>query len=385
MSSDNTDIKPFTVDIDQADIDDLRERIGRTRWTSRQLPEAGWDRGVPVDAVRELAEYWATGYDWRAHEARINAYPQFTTEIDGATIHFLHVRSPEPGAFPLLLMHGWPGTFVETLDVIDALTNPRAHGGDPADAFHLVIPSMPGFAFSNPVTETGWNIPRIAAAWRELMHRLGYRRYGAAGSDGGAMIAPVLGALAPEEVPAIHVAQVFSYPSGDPTEFETFGEEEYRRLGFFQRFVNEHAGFSKIMGTRPNTLAHALSDSPVAQLSWILDPFRGFGDHSAGEDKVLNADFVLTVASLYWFTDTGGSTAHQYYEDAHAPEQQSERGTIPTGVAVFADDFPSIRQLAERDHNIVHWSEFDRGGHFSGTDAPDLLAGDLREFYRDYR
>ncbi len=385
MSSDNTEIKPFTVDIGQADIDDLRERIARTRWTSRQPSGAGWDRGVPVEELTELARYWANGYDWRVHEARINSYPQFTTEIDGATIHFLHVRSPEPDAFPLLLMHGWPGTFVETLDVIDALTNPRAHGGDPADAFHLVIPSMPGFAFSNPVGETRWHIARIAQAWQELMHRLGYRRYGAAGSDGGAMIAPELGKIAADEVPAIHVAQVFSYPSGDPTEFETFGEEEYRRLAYFQRFVNEHSGFSKIMATRPSTLAHALSDSPVGQLAWILDLFRGFGDHSAEENKMLSADFVLTVASLYWFTDTGGSTAQQYYEDAHAPERQPERGTVPTGVAVFADDFPSIRQLAERDHNIVHWSEFDRGGHFSGTDAPDLLAGDLRAFYRDYR
>lgn len=379
------EITPFKIDIPQVDLDDLRERLLRTRWAPRQLPGVGWNRGVPLDQLTELVAYWADGYDWRAQERRINSYPQFVTEIDGANIHFLHVRSPEPDAFPLVLTHGWPGTFFEYLDVIDLLTNPRAHGGDPADAFHLVIPSMPNFAFSGPAPDTGWDITRIANAWVELMDRLGYERYGAAGNDGGSMISPIIGAIVSERVPAVHVTQVFSFPSGDPAEFNGFGQEEYRRLAFMKRFNDEHFGFNKIQSDRPNTIGHALADSPVGQLAWVMDPLRGFGDHPPEMDKMLDADVTLTIASLFWLTNTATSAAQQYYENAHLPEEQPSRGTVPTGVAVFANDFPSIRQFAERDHTIVRWSEFDRGGHFSGTDAPDLLAGDLRAFYRDYR
>ncbi|ALG11041.1 epoxide hydrolase family protein [Kibdelosporangium phytohabitans] len=383
MSSENTSIKPFVIDIPQSEIDYLRDRLARTRWTGPQV--GGWERGVPTNVLKELAEYWAGEYDWRAQEARINEFPQFVTEVDGTDVHFLHVRSPEPDAFPLILTHGWPGTFVEYLDVIGPLTDPRAHGGDPKDAFHLVIPSMPGFAFSGPTPDEGWGVPRIARAWVQLMDRLGYERYGAAGNDAGSMITPVLGAIAPDRVSAVHVTQVFSFPSGDPTEFENFGEEEYRRLTFLQRFMDEHSGFNKLQSTRPETLAHALADSPVGQLAWVLDLLRGFGEHPSEMDKMLDADFVLTVASLYWLTNTAGSSAQQYYENAHLPQEPSERGTVPTGVAVFANDFQAIRPLAERDHNIVHWSEFDRGGHYAGTDAPDLLADDLRTFFRGYR
>ena len=385
MRHDNNDIRPFHIAVPEADLDDLRVRLARARWTAGQLPGIGWDRGVPLTELKELVEYWIDGYDWRAHERRVNGYPQFVTQIDGTNVHFLHVRSSEPDAFPLLLTHGWPGTFVEYLDVIDLLTDPRAHGADAADAFHLVIPSTPGFAYSGPTPEVGWTIPRIARAWIELMHRLGYERYGAAGNDGGSMTSPVIGRLDPDHVTAVHVTQVFSFPSGDSAEFEGFGEEEYRRLAFLQRFMDEHSAYNKYQSTRPETLAHALADSPVGQLAWILDLLRGFGDHSPEENEMLNADFALTLASTYWLTNTAGSSAEQYYENAHVPDEPQERGTIPTGVAVFADDFPSIRQLAERDHNIVHWSEFDRGGHFSGTDAPDLLAADLRAFYSKYR
>jgi epoxide hydrolase len=381
MSSENTEIRPFVIDIPQVELDHLRDRLAHTRWTTGQLP--GWDRGVPTDEVAKLVEYWADGYDWRAHEARMNGFPQFQTEIDGTTVHFLHVRSPELDAFPLVLTHGWPGTFVEYLDVIDRLTNPRANGGDPADAFHLVIPSIPGFAFSGPTPDAGWDINRVAQAWAELMRRLGYTRYGAAGNDAGSMVTPVLGQF--DQVPAVHVTQVFSFPSGDPAEFEGFGPEEYRRLKFLQRFMDEHSGFNKIQSTRPETLAHALADSPVGQLAWVLDLLRGFGDHPSEMDKALDADFVLTIASLYWLTNTAGSSARFYYENAHLPNEPAPRGTVPTGVAVFANDFQAIRPLAERDHTIVHWSEFDRGGHYSGTDAPDLLADDLRTFFRAYR
>jgi pimeloyl-ACP methyl ester carboxylesterase len=378
-------IRPFRIGIAQSELDDLRDRLTRTRWATGQVQGSGWERGVPLDELKDLVEYWASEYDWRAHEERINSYPQFQTEIDGTTVHFLHVRSPEPDAFPLVLTHGWPGTFLEYLDVIGPLTDPRAHGGDPADAFHLVIPSMPGFGFSGPVQEAGWDVTRIAKAWAELMSRLGYERYGAAGNDAGSMVSPVVGRLDPEHVTAVHVTQVFSFPSGDPAEFEGFGQEEYRRLAFLQRFMDEHSGFNKIQSTRPDTLAHALADSPVGQLAWVMDLLRGFGDHPAEMEKLLTRDFMLTIATLFWLTGTAGSAAQQYYENAHTGNESAERGTIPTGVAVFANDFQAIRPLAERDHTITHWSEFERGGHYAGTDAPDLLADDLRAFFRDHR
>jgi pimeloyl-ACP methyl ester carboxylesterase len=376
----STDIRPFTVDIPQSELDYLRDRLTRTRWVTDELPGTDWNYGVPVETLKELVSYWATGYDWRGHEARINAHPQFVTEIDGVDVHFLHVRSPHADAFPLVLTHGWPGTFLEYLPVIDALTDPQ----DGGQAFHLVIPSIPGFGFSGPTRETGWDMRRVAAAWVSLMDRLGYERYGAAGSDGGSMISPVMATLAPASVVAVHVAQVFSYPSGDPAEFEGFGPEEYRRLAFMQRFVDEHSGFNKIQSTRPTTLAHALVDSPAGQLAWVLDPLRGFGDHPADMEKTLDVEFILTVASLHWLSGHVASSSRAHYEEAHKSQEDTPRGAVPTGVAVFANDFLSIRAFAERDHNIVHWSEFDRGGHFSGTDATDLVVTDLREFFATY-
>jgi pimeloyl-ACP methyl ester carboxylesterase len=378
----SNDIRPFTVDIPQSELDYLRDRLARTRWVTDELPGAGWDHGVPVAVLKELVSYWATEYDWRAHEARMNAHPQFVTEIDGVDVHFLHVRSSHDDAFPLVLTHGWPGTFLEYLPVIDALTEPR----DGSPAFHLVIPSIPGFGFSGAPREAGWDMRRVAAAWVSLMDRLGYDRYGAAGSDGGSMISPIMAELAPAAVAAVHVAQVFSYPSGDPAEFEGFGQEEYRRLAFMQRFVDEHSGFNKIQSTRPTTLAHALIDSPAGQLAWVLDPLRGFGDHPAEMEKTLDVDFVLTVASLHWLSGHVASSSRAHYEEAHKPAtEDTPRGTVPMGVAVFANDFLSIRAFAERDHNIVHWSEFDRGGHFSGTDASDLVVTDLQDFFATYR
>ncbi len=381
----SAEIRPFRIDIPQAELDDLRDRLARTRWSTGELPDVGWQYGVPQDELRTLVDYWGSGYDWRAHEARMNSYPQFVTEIDGATVHFLHIRSGEPDAFPLVLTHGWPGTFYEYLDVIGPLTDPRSHGGNPSDAFDLVIPSMPGFAFSGPTTDTGWDMTRVARAWLELMSRLGYDRFGAAGSDGGSIVSPIMGRLAPDRVSAVHVAQVFAFPSGDPSEFEGFGEEEYRRLAFMQRFESEHSGFNKIQGMRPATVTHALADSPAGLLAWVLDLFRGFGDHPPELNERLDADFVLTVASLFWLTDTIASAARYHFEEAHAEHEETGKSTVPTGVAVFANDFPSIRAFAEREQTITHWSEIDRGGHFSGTDAPEELTGDLREFFAKYR
>jgi pimeloyl-ACP methyl ester carboxylesterase len=294
----DTQIRPFRIDIPQADLDDLRERLARTRWPD-QLPGVEWNYGVPLDYVKKLAEYWRTGYDWRMWEAKLNQYPQFTSTIDGQNIHFLHVRSPEPDALPLILTHGWPGSIVEYLDVIGPLSDPRAHGGDPGGAFNLVIPSLPGYGFSGPTQETGWNNYRIARAWAELMNRLGYKRYGAAGNDAGSMISPELGRIDPEHVVGVDVTQIFSFPSGDPTELANLTPEEQRELGTLQWFYENKLSFNTLMAQQPQTLAFALLDSPVGLLAWNAQLL--------GED--LDADFALTNVMLYWLTGTAASAA----------------------------------------------------------------------------
>ena len=367
-------IRPFQIDIPGSDLDDLKDRLAKMNWPD-ELPDVGWEYGVPKGFVRELAEHWATTYDWRAWESRLNSYPQFTTTIDGQNIHFLHVRSSEDGAFPLILTHGWPGSVVEYLDVIDWLSDPQSHGAEATDAFDLVIPSLPGFGFSGPTRERGWNRYRTAAAWAELMRRLGYERYGAVGNDAGSMISPELGRIDPDHVVGVHVTQIFSFPSGDPSEMADLSEEEQRELSTLQWFLENKMSFNQLMSQQPQTLAYSLFDSPVGLLAWNAQLF----------DEGMDRDFVLTNVMLYWLTGTAGSAARFYYEDAHAtaPNQPT---TAPTGVAAFAGDLSGIRRFANRDHqNIVRWSTFDRGGHFAAFKVPDLLVGDVRAFFRDLR
>ena len=368
------EIRPFRIAVPQDDLDDLRERLARTRWPD-ELPGVGDRYGVPLAYVRRLADYWRTGYDWRAWEARLNRYPQFTSSIDGQNVHFLHVRSPEPDALPLILTHGWPGSVVEYLDVIDPLADPRAHGGDPADAFHLVIPSLPGYGFSGPTHETGWSRYRTARAWATLMARLGYDRYGAVGNDAGSMVNPELGRTDPDHVVGLHVTQIFSFPSGDPAEFADLTPEEQRELATLQWFMENKISFNTLMAQQPQTLAYALLDSPVGLLAWNAQLL--------GED--LDPDFVLTNVTLYWLTGTPGSAARFYFEDAHATPP-TDPTTVPIGVAAFGGDFSGIRRFANRDHkNIVSWNVYDRGGHFAAHKVPDLLVGDVREFFRRFR
>jgi pimeloyl-ACP methyl ester carboxylesterase len=378
------EIRPFRIDIPQADVDDLHQRLDRTRWPS-ELTGIGWSRGVPVDYLKGLVEFWRTGYDWRAHEARLNAYPQFTTDIDGQSIHFQHVESPEPNATPLMLIHGWPGSFLEFIELIGPLTDPVAHGGDPADAFHLVVPSVPGFGFSTPLSEAGWTHGRIAKAFTELMTRLGYDRYGVQGGDVGAFEAPLMGQLDPEHIVGVHVNALVTFPSSDPAEMEGLTEAEQERLARFRNFEQDMSGYMAIQGTRPQTVAYGLDDSPAGQLAWIVEKFKEWTDPAAAlpEDAV-NRDHLLTNASIYWFTNTAGSSANLYYETYHDPSlfAPRERGTVPTGVAVSTTQDIAIRRLAERDHNIVHWSEFDRGGHFAAMENPEFLVEDLRAFFR---
>ncbi|MEW2353613.1 epoxide hydrolase family protein [Spirillospora sp. NPDC029432] len=377
----STEIKPFRIDVPQAELDDLRDRLARTRWAD-ELPESevtdglqkgpvqpGWEYGVPGSFVRDLVARWRDGYDWRAWEAKINAFPQFTTQIDGQVIHFLHVRSEVEDATPLILTHGWPNTFVEYLDLIGPLTDPVAHGGDASEAFHVVIPSIPGFGFSSHTRTKGWNAARTADAWAELMSRLGYERFGAHGNDAGAIISPELGRRHGDRVIGVHVNQIFSFPSGDPAEFEGLSPEDMEYLGFLQSFV-EHAIHDRAQQAQPQTLAHALADSPSGQLAWIAQLLAS-----------VDPDVLLTNASIYWFTNTAASSARFYYENHHT-EQGDEPTTFPIGLASFAFDFRPLRRFAERDHkNIVSWSEFDRGSHWAAHDAPDLLIGDIRRFF----
>jgi pimeloyl-ACP methyl ester carboxylesterase len=374
-------ISPYRIDISQRALDDLRDRLGRTRWPD-ELPGVGWDLGVPLDYLKGLAEYWATTYDWRGQEAALNEFAQFTTVIDDQNVHFLHVRSPEPEALPLLITHGWPGSIAEFLDIIGPLTDPAAHGGDPADAFHVIAPSIPGFGFSGPTHETGWNTVRVAYAWAELMRRLGYERYGAQGGDTGALVSPELGRIDPEHLAGIHVNNLLTFPSG---ELHDLSDADQGRLKLMQRWQNEMAGYASIQSTRPQTLAYALTDSPAGQLAWIVEKFKEWTDPAARlpEDAV-DRDRLLTDVSIYWLTATAGSSARLYYEGAKSWGQPTEPSAVPTGVAVFPMDI-TIRSIAESQHNIVHWTEFDRGGHFAAMEAPGLLVADIREFFRPLR
>ena len=384
-----TEIRTFRIDTPQDDVDDLKRRLENTRFADELPPEEvagkvegvpappGWEYGVPVGYVRERVERWRDAFDWREHEARLNGYPQFVTQIDGQDIHFVHVRSGEPGARPLILTHGWPNTFTEYLGLVGPLTDPRAHSGEASDAFDVVIPSIPGFGFSGPTRVRGWNAAHTAAAWAELMRRLGYDRYGTHGNDAGAIVGPILGELDRDHVVGTHVNQIFSFPKGELGEFEGLTPEEFASLQFGQSFV-EHAIHDRTQSNQPQTLAHALADSPSGQLAWIG---QLLGD-------AVPVDDLLTIASLFWFTNTAASSARFYFENrawfaTHQGQRQGEVTTVPIGLASFAYDFRPIRRFVERDHsNVIHWNNYDRGGHWAAHDAPDLLLGDIRQFFR---
>jgi epoxide hydrolase len=376
------EITPFRIDIPQTALDDLRDRLSRALWPD-ELPGAGDSYGQSAARVRNLAQYWLDEFDWRATEARLNSYPQFTTEIDGERIHFLHVRSSRPDATPLILTHGWPGSVAEYLDVIAPLTAPES-ADDPA--FHLVIPSMPGYGFSGPTHSAGWSRYRIARAWAVLMQRLGYDRYGAVGNDAGSMISPELGRIDGAHVIGVHVTQLFSFPSGDPAEFEGMSADDLAGMQHLQWFYENKFSFSTLHSQQPQTLAFALADSPAGLLAWNGQLF--------GES--LDPEFILANVAIYWLTGTSASSMRLYYEDAHAGEAAEVAAagptTAPTGLAMFAGDFQSIRRFAERDHsNIVSWHSYggpapegqtDAAGHYAAHEATDVLVADIREFFR---
>ncbi|MFC9075873.1 epoxide hydrolase family protein [Streptomyces sp. NPDC057062] len=395
MTSSSRSIRPFRLAIAQSDLDDLHDRLDRTRWPE-ELPGVGWAYGVPLGYLRELVRYWRHDYDWRAAEARLNEWPQFTTEIDGATVHFAHIRSPERDATPLIVTHGWPGSIVEFLDIVGPLTDPAAHGGDPADAFHVVVPGIPGFGLSGPTRDTGWEAGRVADAWVELMERLGYRRFGTQGGDWGAAISRELGRAHPDRVIGVHLnllpgAQQLTEPS--PEELSALdAEERERTLTSWRRWSQwerEGTGYAVLQSTRPQTLAYALTDSPVGQLAWIVEKFREWTDSDELPEDAVDRDRLLTDVMLYWLTGTAGSSARIYYERAHASGRAAapaEPSSAPTAVALFPAELQvPLRHRAERTENIVRWTEFDRGGHFAAMEEPDLLIDDVRAFFRQLR
>ncbi|MEJ3652847.1 epoxide hydrolase family protein [Actinomycetes bacterium KLBMP 9759] len=386
----STEVRPFRIDVPQADLDDLRDRLSRTRWP-HELPGVGWERGTPIGYLRELAEYWRDGFDWRAQEARLNELPQFVTEIEGQPIHFLHVRSPEPDALPLLVSHGWPSSVVEFEKIIGPLTDPRAHGGDPRDAFHLVIPSLPGFGFSPPVTNTGWGLPRTVGAYAELMRRLGYQRYGTQGGDVGAGVAGMLAGAAPGAVVGIHMNGPTNF--GPAPEESALTEVERDRLRRAAEFDRSGSGYLTLQSNQPSTIGVALNDSPVAQLAWIVEKFQAWTDPAkALPEEAVDRDQLLTSITATWFNGAGAASAQFIYESMNGANAWSlgedapqvwDAPVVPTAVAVFAIDF-SVRAMIDQG-NITRWTEYDTGGHFPAMEVPDLLVADVRAFFAGIR
>jgi pimeloyl-ACP methyl ester carboxylesterase len=389
-----TEFRPFSIDIPQAYLDDLHHRLDQTRWPD-EIPGVGWSRGVPLDYLKELAGYWRSGFDWRANEAELNRWPQFITTIDGQPIHLLHVRSPEPDALPLILTHGYPSSIIEFLDIIGPLTDPRAHSGDPVDAFHLVIPSLPGYGFSTPVREAGWELSRTARAWAELMRRVGYERYGAQVGDIGGGVTGELGKIAPDQLIGMHIntdpvpVALIGPPieqSGEtPSAATSLSEREQLRREQAIVLQAEGKGYLAQQSTRPQTLAYALNDSPVGQLAWIIEKFQEWTspEKQLPEDAI-DRDRLLTNVSLYWFTGSGASAAHFIYESFHAELDWNLQPTGPMGFAAF-DAVASIRDMLDPERTAVHWSDFETGGHFAALETPDLLTGDIRAFFRTLR
>jgi len=376
------EIRPFKIHASDAQLDDLRRRLHATRWPDTETV-GDWSQGIPLDYVQKVCEYWARDYDWRKTEARLNALPQFKTEIDGVGIHFLHVRSSEPDALPLILTHGWPGSIVEFLKVIPALTDPVKNGGDRRDAFHVVCPSLPGYGFSDKPKTSGWGVEKIARSWSTLMLRLGYQRYYAQGGDWGAAVTTEIGIEDPEHCHGIHVNLPMVRP--DPATMSSLTEEEKGCLEGIQHYQDWDSGYSKQQSTRPQTLGFGLADSPAGQAAWIVEKFWAWTDCHGNPENVLTRDEMLDDVMLYWLPNTAASSARLYWESFNKFKADPVR--IPAGCSIFPKEiFRASRRWAEKRYtNLVYFNRLDRGGHFAAFEQPELFVGELRACFRKMR
>ncbi len=379
-----TSFEPFRVDVPDEVLTDLRDRLRRTRFPNA-VDGTGWEQGTDLGYLQELVTYWIDEFDWRAQEARLNAFEQVTTSVDGQRIHLIHARSPEPDATPLLLVHGWPGSVVEFLDVLGPLTDPRAHGGDPADAFHVVAPSLPGFTFSGPTHERGWHPRRIAEAFVGIMAGLGYDRYGAQGGDWGSIITANVADLAPDRVIGLHLNFVIARPpDGERPELSTLDQEGLARMEVFRR---TGSGYQEIQGTKPQSLGYGLDDSPAGLAGWITEKFQAWSDCDDVEES-FTKDQLLTNITAYWVTGTATSSTRIYYETRQtgASALPSGRIGVPTGVANFAGEITRMpRSWVESTYELVRWTDIPRGGHFAAMEVPDLFVPEVRAFFAGLR
>jgi len=365
-------MEKFEISVDDAVLEDLQRRLAATRFPD-QIEGTGWEYGIPVSYVRDLVEYWRDTYDWRAQEARLNQLDHFRTELDGQSIHFVHARSSREDAFPVLMIHGWPGSIVEFLEVIPALT----------EDLHVVAPSLPGYGFSEPTRTPGWNVERIARAFIELMRCLGYTRYGAQGGDWGSQVATAIGALDPEHCAAIHLNMVFANRPDEPVDLT---EEEQADLVAMKQFIREESAYAQLQGTKPQTLGVGLNDSPAGLLAWIVEKFRTWSDCDGNPENVFTRDQLLTNVMLYWVTQTITSSTRLYWELQHPREGTPSYVGVPTGVARYPKEIIRYpRAWVERRYNVTHWAAMPRGGHFAAMEQPELFADDVRAFFRTVR
>lgn len=377
------DVRPFEARVDKEVVGDLNKRLGNTRWPD-ELPGSGWELGTDLAYLKELCGYWRDNFDWQGFEARVNAFPQFATDISGQRVHFLHARSPRPDAVPLLLIHGWPGCVLEFREVVGPLSDPDGYGEHTAGAFHVIAPSIPGYGFSGPTSAAGWDLNRIADVFAILMDRLGYDRYLVQGGDWGSAIALAMAARVPDRVRAVHVNLLTAAPPGDGDPMAGVTAAEQRRLGTMQRFLAAETGYQALQSTKPQSLAYGLADSPAGLAGWLVEKYRGWSDCGGDVERSFTRDRLLDNISLYWVTGTINSSMRLYHE-ALGPGKTlpSAPVRVPLGHAVYpAEIYACPRRWADACYDVVHWVEMPRGGHFAAMEVPDLFVDDMRSFAR---
>ncbi|MGW7681765.1 epoxide hydrolase family protein [Kribbella sp. NPDC054772] len=375
-------VRPFTVSIPDSDIADLKQRLARTRWPDPETVD-DWSQGVRTANARSLVDYWQSSYDWRRFESELNSLPQFLTTIDGLDIHFIHVRSENPGAMPLLLTHGWPGSIADFMKLIGPLTDPVSFGGDVSDSFDVVVPSLPGFGFSQKPKQTGWNVARIANAWAQLMKRLGYAEWAAQGGDWGAVVTTALGAMQPEGLLGIHLNTQYAFPEQTPA---SLSPEQLDAVQTLALYAGDLGGSNHLQGTKPETVGFALADSPAGQAAWIYEKFQSKTDNHGLAEDTLSMDDMLDAISLYWFTNSAASSARIYWENRSATFA-GPKLTLPVAVTVFPKDIPRLPRswIEDTYSNLIHYGEAAAGGHFAALEQPEILVNEIRTGLRSLR